>query len=113
MPAGAAFKYIRDVLDEAEMPEDRAGAFRGAVLGSIADLAKGEPQEAAALVLERFPEEHAAVVHSLQDQPELQYKYLQGATQVCNACLGVTEMHCAHQQACARLHSASSMPGRQ
>lgn len=85
MPAGAAFKYIRDVLDEAEMPEDRAAAFRGAVLGSIGDLAKSEPYEAAALVLERFPEEHAAVVQSLHDQAELQYKYLQGATQVCNA----------------------------
>jgi len=82
MHAGAAFKYIRDVLDEGHMPEDRVAAFRGAVMGSIGDLAKSEPHEAAALVLERFPEEHAGVVESLQDQPELQYKYLQAATQV-------------------------------
>ncbi len=85
MVAGAALKYMRDVLDEAQMPPDRAAAFRGAVLGSIGDLAKTEAYEAAALVLERFPEEHAAVVQSLKDQPELQYKYLQGATQVCHA----------------------------
>ena len=82
MHAGAAFKYIRDVLDEAHMPEDRLAAFRGAVMGSVGKLAKSEPLEAAALVLERFPEEHAGVVQSLKDQPELQYKYLQAATQV-------------------------------
>lgn len=80
--AGAALKYIRDVLDEAQMPEDRAAAFRGAVLGSIGELAKSDAFQAAALVLERFPEEHLGVVQSLQSQPELQYKYLQGATQV-------------------------------
>ena len=82
MHAGAAFKYIRDVLDEAHMPEDRLAAFRGAMMGSVGELAKSEPHEAAALVLERFPQEHAGVVQSLKDQPELQYKYLQAATQV-------------------------------
>ncbi|KAA6422788.1 MAG: hypothetical protein FRX49_07323 [Trebouxia sp. A1-2] len=84
-PPGAAFRYIRDVLDEAHMREDRLAAFRGAVMGSVGELAKSEPNEAAALVLERFPEEHAGVVQSLKDQPELQYKYLQAATQVARA----------------------------
>ncbi|KAL0048183.1 hypothetical protein WJX82_009442 [Trebouxia sp. C0006] len=84
-PPGAAFKYIRDVLDETHMPEDRLAAFRGAVMGSVGELAKSEPHEAAALVLERFPQEHAGVVQSLKDQPELQYKYLQAATQVAKA----------------------------
>ena len=75
-------KYIRDVLDEAQMPADRAHAFKDAVLGSIADLTQLGPFQAAALVLERFPEEHASVVQSLQSQPELQYEYLQAASQV-------------------------------
>jgi len=93
MHAGAAFKYIRDVLDEAHMPEDRLAAFRGAVMGSIGELAKSEPLEAAALVLERFPEEHAGVVQSLKDQSELQYKYLQAATQV-------SHVHVLHTRQC-------------
>ncbi|KAL0018560.1 hypothetical protein WJX77_004866 [Trebouxia sp. C0004] len=88
-PPGAAFKYIRDVLDEAHMPEDRLSAFRGAVMESIGKLAKSEPHEAAALVLERFPEEHTGVVESLKNQPELQYKYLQAATQVAKANMAV------------------------
>lgn len=79
---GAAFKYIRDVLDEAHMSQDRSAAFRVAVLGSIAELVGNEPLEAATLVLERFPEEHAQVVATLAAQPELQYKYLQASTQV-------------------------------
>ncbi|KAL3136710.1 hypothetical protein ABBQ38_005943 [Trebouxia sp. C0009 RCD-2024] len=79
---GAAFKYIRDVLDEAHMSQDRSAAFRAAVLGSIAELVRNEPLEAAALVVERFPGEHAQVVASLAAQPELQYKYLQASTQV-------------------------------
>ena len=82
MCPGAAFKYIRDVLDEAHLSEDRSAAFRAAVLGSIADLARNETLEAATLILERFPEQHATVVASLADQPELQYKYLQASTQV-------------------------------
>ena len=80
--AGAAFKYIRDVLDEAHLSQDRSAAFRAAVVGSIADLARNETFEAATLILERFPEEHVNVVASLADQPELQYKYLQASTQV-------------------------------
>ena len=83
MCAGAAFKYIRDVLDQAQMSPDRSAAFKAAVLGSIADLAKNEPLEAARLILERFPEEHAHVVASLTAQPELQYKYLQASAEVC------------------------------
>ena len=93
--AGAALKYIRDVLDEAQMPEDRAAAFRGAVLGSIGDLARSDAFQAAALVLERFPEEHLGVVQSLQTQPELQYKYLQGATQVHHVTL-ILPLSCPH-----------------
>ena len=80
--AGAAFKYIRDVLDEARMSQERSDAFKAAVLGSIADLAGNEPTEAAKLILERLPEDHASVVLSLSAQPELQYKYLQAATEV-------------------------------
>lgn len=79
---GAAFKYIRDVLDEAHLSQDRSAAFRVAVIGSIADLARNESFGAATLILERFPEEHANVVASLADQPELQFKYLQASTQV-------------------------------
>lgn len=79
---GAAFKYIRDVLDEAHLSQDRSAAFRLAVVGSIADLARNDSCEAATLILERFPEEHASVVASLADQPELQYKYFQASTQV-------------------------------
>ena len=82
MCAGAAFKYIRDILDEAQMSQERSEAFRAAVLGSIADLAGNEPVEAARLILERFPEDHAHVVASLSAQPELQFKYLQAATEV-------------------------------
>ena len=79
---GAAFSYIRDVLDEAQLSQDKSAAFRLAVLGSIADLTRNEAFEAATLILERFPEEHAEVVASLADQPQLQYKYLQASIQV-------------------------------
>ena len=82
MRAGAAFKYIGDVLDEAQLSDERSAAFKAAVLGSIPDLTRNEPFEAAILVLERFSEDHAAVVASLSAQPELQYKYLQAASQV-------------------------------
>ena len=101
MHAGAAFRYIRDVLDEAHMPEDRLAAFRGAVMGSIGKLAKSEPHEAAALVLKRFPQEHASVVESLKDQPELQYKYLQAATQVSH---GHVQILHARQHTDRRIH---------
>ena len=106
--AGAALKYIRDVLDEAQMPEDRAAAFRGAVLGSIGDLAKSDAFQAAALVLERFPEEHLGVVQSLQSQPELQYKYLQGATQVHHVTL-ILPSSCPHPAWCRAACWASQL----
>ena len=80
--AGAAFKYIRDILDEAQMSQERSEAFRAAVLGSIADLTRNEAVEAARLILERFPEDHGLVVASLSAQPELQFNYLQAATKV-------------------------------
>ena len=48
----------------------------------MADLTQLGPFQAAALVLERFPEDHAHVAQSLQSQPELQYQYLQAASQV-------------------------------
>ena len=70
------------MLDEAHLSQDRSAAFRAAVVGSIADLARNETFETATLILERFPEEHGNVVASLADQPQLQYKYLQASTQV-------------------------------
>ena len=75
-------QYIRDVLDEAQMPAERLADFKAAVVGSMGGLARRGAQEAAALVLERFPEEHGGVVEALQGDPHLQYKYLQAATQV-------------------------------
>lgn len=86
------------------MPPDRAQAFRGAVLGSMADLARLDPLEAAGLVLERFPEDHASVVQSLQGQPEAQYRYLQAATQVQSlicatyrSCFSCSPVHTGHK----------------
>lgn len=70
------------MLDEAHLSQDRSAAFRVAVLDSIADLARNEPFEAATLILERFPEEHAGVVGSLASERQLQYKYLQASAQV-------------------------------
>ena len=64
------------------MPQARQAAFRHAVLASAADLVGADPFEAALLVLQRFPEDHAHVVGALGSQPELQYHYLRAALQV-------------------------------
>ena len=64
------------------MPQDRRAAFRRAVLAGAASLVGADPLEAALLVLQRFPEDHASVVGALGSQPELQYRYLRAALQV-------------------------------
>jgi hypothetical protein len=39
-------------------------------------LTAADAVKAAGLVLRRMPREHAAIVHSMSPQPELQFKYL-------------------------------------
>lgn len=64
------------------MPQAQCAAFRQAVLAGAASLVGADPLEAALLVLQRFPEDHAHVVGALGSQPELQYRYLRAALQV-------------------------------
>ena len=64
------------------MPQARRAAFHHAVLAGAASLVGADPFEAALLVLQRFPEDHARVVGALGSQPELQYRYLRAALQV-------------------------------
>lgn len=83
MYAGAAFRYIQDVLEEGPMPQERAAVFQAAVMESISPLILTSAPDAATLVLQHFPGSHVTVVQSLQDDPQLQYSYLQAAEQVC------------------------------
>ena len=80
--AGSAFKYIQDVLEEPPRPPDRAAAFKAAVLASVPALAELGSLETARLVLQHLPTEHPQVVQNLEPTPQLQFRYLQAATQV-------------------------------
>lgn len=48
----------------------------GRRLQAMPQLTEADAAAAAGLVLRRMPREHAAIVHSMGPQPELQYKYL-------------------------------------
>ena len=43
---------------------------------------QADGRKAASLILSHFPDDHESVLQQLQNQPELQYKYLLGALQV-------------------------------
>ena len=80
--AGGAFKYIQDVLEEPPGPADLAAAVQAAVLASLPALAELGSVETARLVLQHFPQEHGQVVQALEPTPQLQFHYLQAASQV-------------------------------
>ena len=64
------------------MPQARRAAFHHAVLAGAASLVGADPFQAALLVLQQFPADHAQVVGALGSQAELQYRYLRAALQV-------------------------------
>ena len=43
---------------------------------------QADGRQAARLILSHFPDDHESILQHLQEQPELQYKYLLGALQV-------------------------------
>ena len=43
---------------------------------AMPQLTAADAAQAAGLVLRRMPREHAAIVHAMSPQPELQFKYL-------------------------------------
>ena len=43
---------------------------------AMPQLTAADAAQAAGLVLRRMPREHAAIVHAMTPQPELQFKYL-------------------------------------
>ena len=88
--AGAAFKYIADVLEQGQMPANRESAFKAAVLNSISDLTQLSATDAARLVLQHFPDDHAQVVQALKQDSQLQFNYLQAASEVC-----ILLLHCS------------------
>lgn len=64
------------------MPAHRASAFKAAVLQSISALTQISASEAARLVLQHFPDDHAQVVQALKQDSQLQFNYLQAASLV-------------------------------
>jgi hypothetical protein len=75
--SGAVFTYIEDSLEVSRLEAAAAQeAFKAAVLQSMGRLVEADAPEAASLVLAHFPDDHAAIVSSLEPTPELQYEYL-------------------------------------
>ena len=75
--SGAVFTYIEDSLEDSRLEAAAAQeAFKAAVLQSMGRLVEADAHAAASLVLAHFPDDHAAIVSSLEPTPELQYEYL-------------------------------------
>lgn len=66
---------MSDSASDMQSPR-RAGAFRTAVLVAMPQLTAADARAAAGLVLRLMPTEHSAVVGSLADDPEAQFRYL-------------------------------------
>ena len=61
----------------------RLPAFKETVMGAMSRLVELDSSATAGIILSSFPTEHAAAVRQLQGSPQLQYKYLKAALQVC------------------------------
>mmetsp|Transcript_17781 Transcript_17781/g.42660 ORF Transcript_17781/g.42660 Transcript_17781/m.42660 type:complete len:1130 (+) Transcript_17781:439-3828(+) len=83
---GTAFDYVESTLAEPNgLPPQRAAAFRSAVMGALPSLTNAAPDRAARLVMAHFAEDQEAVIDSLRDCPELQWRYLDSAMQAAEA----------------------------
>ena len=70
---------------------------------AMPQLTAADAAQAAGLVLRRMPREHAAIVHAMSPQPELQFKYLKVRRVGAIVQPSQYSIHVGHIRSCWRL----------
>ncbi|KAL4418863.1 hypothetical protein ABPG77_002930, partial [Micractinium sp. CCAP 211/92] len=78
----APFKYVRDVLGDAAVPQAQRDAFAAAALGQAAQLLALDAQAASELVLECFPAQQQALLAALEPHPAQQFAFLKSLVSI-------------------------------